>query len=126
MLNVHCNTKEKMLVTVGAKVVGVLEGGLFTKSVCGSKHRLRCPPAWAVDAEAFDQQIKTAATIFRVEDRETGAIYEVAVAVFDEHKGQLNRGYGRQYFLPLSHWQVTRPNGNKPAQLSLWGAEELN
>ena len=35
-----------------------------------------------------------------------------------------DRGFRVQHLLPLSHWQVSEANGNKPAQLTLWGAEE--
>ena len=53
--------KRKAAIKVGDRVVGYLEGNgdkdKFTKSVVGSKHRLRCPPAWAIDAEVFDKEI---------------------------------------------------------------------
>ena len=104
------------------KVIGYLEGDTFVKRVDGSKHRLQKPPGWAVDARAYDEDIRTRATTFRVEDRETGEVFEASVAYFDEHKGEFDRRWGRQYYLPLSRWRVHRNgNGNRCRQLSLWG-----
>jgi hypothetical protein len=88
----------------GGKIVGCLVGDTFVKVVCGSRHKLKNPEAWAIDAEAFDQQIKPLAKHIRVEDRETGTIWEISVSDFDRYKGVLNRGFGRQYFLRLNRW----------------------
>lgn len=111
--------QRQTVMSCDGRTIGYLEGDTFIKPVIGSKHRLLKPPAWAVDSEAFDHQIKTMATMFRVEDKETDVVYEVSVAYFDEHKGQLDRGFGRQYFLPLSRWKVdSNGNGKKPLQLA--------
>jgi hypothetical protein len=108
----------KTPVKAQGKIIGYLEEGAFIKVVTGSKHRLRYPPAWAIDAEAFDTEVKPNATEIVVIDRETGIKYHTPVQTFDRLKGELNRGFGRQYFLLLNHWQVEE-NGNR--QLSLWG-----
>ena len=121
MLNSYCSTKEKRLVKVGNKIVGCLEDNRFVKSVVGSKHKLRCPPAWAIDAEAFDTEVKPNATEITVIDKETSREYRCSVKTFDRLKGELDRGFGRQYFLPINHWRIT---GNGHRQLSLWGDEQ--
>jgi len=118
MVHIYSNTKRK-LVKVGKKVVGCLEDNTFIKLVAGSKHRLRCPPAWAIDAEVFDSEIKPKASDFVVIDCETRIEYRCPVETFDRLKGELDRGFGRQYFLPIHRWKVTEPNG--PRQLHLWG-----
>ena len=101
------------------KIIGYLDGDTFVKPLCGSKHQLKRPPAWAVDAEAFDEQINPYASTFRIEDTESGATYEVTVDFFDRHKGYLNRGFGPQYFLPLTRWKEHHNgNGNGPVQLA--------
>lgn len=120
MLNVYSNTKRRRLIKVGNKVVGHLEGSRFIKSVIGSIHRLRCPPAWAIDAEVFDSQVKTNATEFLIVDRETRLEYHCSVKTFDRLKGELDRGFGRQYYLTLNHWTI---EGNGHKQLTLWGDE---
>ena len=106
------------------KIIGYLDGDTFVKPLCGSKHQLKRPPAWAVDAEAFDEQIKPYASTFRIEDKETDTVYEVPVAFFDQHKGFLDRGYGPQYFLVLSKWEIVKQNGNGCKQLSLWDTSD--
>jgi hypothetical protein len=119
MLDVNCS-KNGELVKVGQKVVGCLQGNRFMKSVVGSKHRLRRPSAWAIDSNVFDEQIRPNATEIVIMDRETGKEYHCSVEVFDRLKGELDRGFGRQYFLTLGHWR-TENNGHH--QLSLWGAD---
>lgn len=118
MLEVNCN-KNRELIKVGDKVVGYLKDNKFIKSVIGSKHRLRRPPAWAIDSNVFDEQIKPSAAEIVVMDRETGKTYHCSVETFDRLKRELSRGFGRQYFLTLNHWQV---EGNR--QLCLWGGEQ--
>ena len=105
---------------VDGKVIGTLENGKFTKVVIGSKHKLRHPLAWAIDADAFDTVIKSDATEIEVIDKEAGTRYRTPTEIFDQLKGELNRGFGRQYFLTLRHWQVEDSDNR---QLSLWGGQ---
>ena len=110
----------KRLLKVGSKVVGYLYGNQFIKSVIGSKHKLKYPPAWALDAEVFDREVKPNAREFIIIDKEVGLEYHCLVETFDRLKGKLNRGYGRQYYLTLSHWEV-ESNDNKHLKLALFG-----
>ena len=105
------------------RAIGWLEEDTFVKPVSGSKHKLLKPLAWAIDADAFDEAVKPIAKVFCIEDKETRLVYEISVAYFDEHKGELDRGFGRQYFLPLARW-TTQRNGNGGHQLSLFGEED--
>lgn len=111
--------QERIVRSIDGRIIGRIEGQTFVKPVCGSRHQLKSPPAWAVDAEAFDQHVKPRCSLLRVEDRETNTVYETPVAYFDQHKGEFDRGFGRQYFLVLSKWEVRR-NGNGAKQLKLW------
>ena len=111
----------KTPVRAWGKIIGYLKSEIFFKSVFGSKHQLKCPPAWCIDSEAFDKEIKHCATEIVVIDKETGVKYHTSVETFDRLKGELNRGFGRQYFLTLNHWQV-EDNGSR--QLTLWGGEK--
>lgn len=117
MLNSNCSTNRKV-VKIENKIIGCLEGNKFIKSVLGSKHQLKYPPAWAIDSNAFDTEIKPNATAMVVIDKEKDIKYFVSTDSFDRLKGTLDRGFGRQYFLTLNYWQVEE-NGNR--QLSLWG-----
>jgi hypothetical protein len=113
-------SRKKELIKVGQKVVGCLQDNKFIKSVTGSKHQLRRPVASAIDASVFDEQIKPNATEIVIIDRETGKKYHCSVKAFDRLKGELDRGFGHQYFLTLSHWRLEN-NGHR--QLSLWGGD---
>ncbi len=116
-----CQTSQRQPVrSCDGKIIGYINGNTFVKPLYGSKHQLKRPPAWAVDAEAFDEQIKPYASTFRIEDKETDTVYEVPVDYFDQHKGFLDRGFGPQYFLVLSKWETVKQNGNGCKQLSLW------
>ncbi len=117
MSNIDCITKPRKIISVGNKVVGYIEGNTFFKPVLGSRHKLRNPPAWAIDAEVFDTQVKPNTVEMVVIDRETGTEYHISTELFDRLKGKLNRGFGRQYFLTLKHWE-TEDIDNK--QLRLW------
>jgi len=99
------------------KTIGCLKGRTFVKSVIGSKHRLIRPPGWAIDAEAFDTQVKPNATEFVILDKESGLEYRCPVQTFDRLKRVLNRGFGRQYYMVLSRSET---GGNGHRQLSLW------
>ena len=89
----------KSLIKVGNKIVGHIENGIFYKPVIGSKHMLRQPPAWAVDAEVFDNEVMAKATEIVVIDKETSIEYSTSVESFNRQKGELDRGFGRQYYL---------------------------
>ena len=115
--NTHSHSVKTPIRAQG-KIIGYLEDHTFIKPARGSKHRLRCPPAWAIDAEAFDSEVKPNATEIIVVDKESGIEYHCKVETFDRLKGELDRGFGRQYFLTLNHWEV-RDNGHR--QLGLWG-----
>jgi hypothetical protein len=99
------------------KVAGRVENGAFVKPVRGSKHMLRTPRAWAVDAEAYDS-IRRDINLIVVEDEESGISYRATPEVFDAFRGTLDRGFGRQYFLPLARWQIER-EGERQLSLNL-------
>jgi len=99
------------------RVAGRVENGIFVKSVRGSKHMLKTPRAWAVDAEAYDS-IRRDINMIVIEDQECGLKYRATPDTFDAFKGLLDRGFGRQYFLPLARWQVEEEGAR---QLSLFG-----
>ena len=121
MVLTYSNTAEKRIVKVNNKVIGHFERNTFIKSVIGSKHKLRCPEAWAIDAEVFDTDVLFEATTFVVLDKETDTEYHCTVKAFNRLKGTIDRGWGRQYFLPLKHWEVRE---NRCIQLSLFGGDQ--
>ena len=117
MVHIYSNTIKRP-VKVGNKTVGTLENNKFIKSVNDSKHKLKYPPAWAIDADVFDKEIKPKVTEIIVLDKETGLKYHCSVKTFTRHSFRFNRGFADQYALPLQYWTV---EGNGHKQLSLWG-----
>lgn len=118
MAMANCSTKNRVPVRAGDKVIGVIEETTFVKPVYGSRHRLRTPSAWAIDAVAFDAQVKPYAKEIIIWDRESGTKYRASVEHFDRQKRSLSRGFGLQYFLVLSEWEV-QPGPDAPRQLAL-------
>ena len=102
------------------KVVGRLEGDVFIKPVVGSRHMLRTPRAWAIDAELYEQ-VRPSIDRIVIEDRETGVRYHTTAEIFDTFRGELDRGFGRQYFLSLTRWSVERPGDAKQLALNFDG-----
>jgi len=92
------------IIYAGDKVVGQIEEGVFIKWVVGRLHRLRKPPAWAIDARAFDDHIRGGCHTIQILDKE-GLEYSVSVETFIRHMGTLNRNFGKQYYLTLPYWQ---------------------
>lgn len=90
------------------RIIGNVENGVFTKRVRSTIHMLRKPRAWAIDCKTYLGQVRPNAHTLRVEDRDTGTVYEVDVKVFDQYRGILTRDYAAQYFLTLRHWAIRR------------------
>ena len=97
----------KLAVRVHGEFYGYIEGNVYVKEVYGSRHKLRMPEAWAFDAETFDKLIRPSCSEIVVIDRETGKRYRSTMKNFVENKGEIDRKYGRQYFMILSYWGVT-------------------
>lgn len=117
---VHINfitNKNKEMVRIGNKTIGYVENNTFIKPVIGSKHQLRQPPAWGIDAGAFDERVKSRVSLFIILDRETGLEYQTSIETFNKHCFRFNRGFGDQYALSLKYW--TR-NGNGHKQPGFW------
>lgn len=58
MSNSQCIAKSgrgQLLRLPDGKVAGQLQGDVFIKPVVGSRHMLRTPRAWAIDAELYDE-----------------------------------------------------------------------
>jgi len=123
MSNSQCigkSCRSQLLRLTDGKVVGRLEGNAFIKPVVGSRHMLRTPRAWAVDAEVYDE-IRPGIERIVVEDTESGTRYHATAETFDRFRGSLNRGFGRQYFLPLTRWSAERPGEAKQLALNFDG-----
>ena len=88
------------------RMVGYIDNHIFFKDVIGSKHMLRKPAAWAIDADIFDKAIAPLCYSIHIIDKETSKIYKCGVKTFRENKQSLDRKFGKQYFLELVYWNI--------------------
>jgi hypothetical protein len=100
--------------------VGHVEGAVFRKTVRGSVHMLRRPPAWALDLQSLADAEAAGATAVEIHDRETGLTYWATIASIRRYGFPLNRGHGAQVGLVLERWQVRRRGEPVAEQLSLF------
>ncbi|MBC8508213.1 MAG: hypothetical protein H8D34_25410 [Chloroflexi bacterium] len=95
----------------GRRVVGYIIGDTFYKTVSGSKHFLRQPPAIMFDVQSLESAQRYGAKNVQVKDRETERIYAATIALIWEKPIYKNYGFGAQVGLCLKDWTV---NGNIP------------
>lgn len=96
----------------GKVIIGHVAGGTFYKRAQASKHMLRAPRGWALDADTLAELRALRVTSVVVTDTETNTVYVAPLAEFDVHGVPFNRGAGPQVCLPLGYWRV---NGQPPA-----------
>jgi len=120
---IHCNTspKRRPIRAYDGRIIGFSDGVVFKKTVEGSKHLLKCPPAIAIDAVAYENDIAPTHERIEVKDVETDRLYSISIEAFERNKEEMDRGHGRQYFVRLRYWRCESRNGAK--QLALWGCE---
>lgn len=88
------------------RMIGQILRGTFLKNI-SDKHLLRKPPAICVDAEQFDKLIRPACNgiMVRVRDGEHRGEYSTPMINFIAYKGEIDRGFGKQYFMILERWE---------------------
>jgi hypothetical protein len=85
----------------GRRVVGVVKGSCFYKSVRASRHQLQRPRAWAFDVDTLDQAEQLGAHFVELHDLESGKIWRSAIATIRTHGFRVSRGFGDQVGLLL-------------------------
>ena len=103
----------------GNKTFGILYQDTLRKKVKASKHFLRKPEAICLDADALERAVAAGATRVEVLDTESGNTYSQTIARIKQAGFVIDRGWGVQFALVLSGWQVQRPGEAK--QLALFG-----
>jgi len=93
---------------IGNKVVGKVKGDVFYKFIRGSKHILKKPPAIAFDIDSLIQAERAGAVWVQITDCESRTIYRATIRHIREKGGELDRGFGRQIFLPMNGWIKSR------------------
>jgi len=101
--------------------VGYVQGDAFCKTVRASIHRLRVPPAWAVDAQSLADAESLGARTVEIRDAESGCVYRADIALIRRRGFEFDRGHGVQVGLALALWDCQRPGEPAAAQLRLLG-----
>lgn len=99
-------TSNGQSIVLAGRIVGVVRDQELVKRCQESKHMLRSPRGWAIDAHALSVARTLGAVGVRVEDTETGKVYRADLATIDAHGWIFDRGHGRQIALPIHYWQV--------------------
>lgn len=97
------------------RAIGKVSGRTFAKSIVGSKHLLRRPPAIAFDRSTLRDARAAGALAVAVTDRETGRTYRATIDAVETHGFPVHRGFGDQVALTLDRFEV---DGLKPAPLA--------
>jgi len=118
MVHRHYNTWQPIRGYQG-RIIGQSDGHIFKKTIRGSGHLLRSPKAIAIDADVYDRDIALSHQQIEVYDAETEKLHQSSIENFNRHRGELDRGCGRQYYLTFSRWKTTNLSPDAPRQLSL-------
>lgn len=95
-------------------IVGTVEGSVFSKSVCASKHQLRKPPAWCLSCESLEQAEAAGAREVQLTDRDSGTIYRASLDCVHKNGKRMERGgFEPQIRLELRFWQKVKPNKDR-------------
>jgi hypothetical protein len=104
-------------IRAAGRVVGQVCGGTFHKTIRGSVHLLRCPPAIALDTQSLTDAEAAGAVRVTVRDAETDTVYTASIARIRARGFGVNRGHGEQLALPLHEWTTRRPGEAMQMQL---------
>lgn len=115
-----CKSQGSVPVYSSGVIVGNVRDGVFRKVILGSKHLLRKPLAIAISMDALSQAEGFGATQIEVFDRETKATYRSTFTHLRERGFEFDRGFGKQFALPLGEWTSRKPGDSM--QLGLWGS----
>jgi hypothetical protein len=109
------NNSNHTPIYVAQRVIGVVAGDTFHKTITGSKHILRRPRAIAFDRCTLRDAAAAGATCAAILDRETHATYTISFETIDRHSFPVLRGHGDQIAVTLEHWAI---NGATPAAVA--------
>jgi len=95
---------------VSNRCVGAVDNGIFHKSIKGSRHLLRTPPAICLSVESLRQAEDRGASEIEIADTETGKVYQSKIEYFRQHAWKIQRGgYEPQLAMRLELWEITQP-----------------
>ena len=104
--NRSARSSNQIPIYAGDRVVGYVKGDTFYKTISGSKHFLRQPPAILFDIQSLSDAEGYAAIYCHVTDRDTGNIYTASIALIWGKPIYKDYGFGKQVGLCLKEWTV--------------------
>jgi hypothetical protein len=109
------NNPNQIPIYIAQRVIGVVAGDTFHKTISGGKHVLRRPRAIAFDRCTLRDAAAAGATRVEVLDRETGTTYTISFETIDAHSFPVHRGHGDQIAVTLDRWAI---NGATPVAMA--------
>ena len=95
---------------VSRRHVGDIVNGVFKKSISGSRHILRKPPAIALSVEALRLADQAGAHDIQITDIESARLYTCSIEYFKQFAFPLQRGgFEPQLALQLERFDVSSP-----------------
>lgn len=95
-------------IIVSNRYVGDVSSGVFRKSIKGSRHILRTPPAICLSVDSLRQAEQCGAREIQVADTESGRVYSSTVEHFKRFSFDVQRGgFEAQRGLSLERWSLT-------------------
>jgi len=93
---------------------------VLVRRVDARRHELHYPePAWGIDAGVLAEAQARGAGTVEVVDRETGNTWWSPIGYMLARGTRLDRGFGRQVALPLTHWSFMPGERGQGGQRSL-------
>ena len=88
----------------GTRIIGEVRGEVFHKTIIGSKHLLKQPPAIATDDDALEQAERAGARWMEVRDSESKTTYRASLELLHSSGFPVKRHFGAQTGLTLNLW----------------------
>ena len=85
---------------------GRIQGDTWIKQVSESRHLLRTPPGWAVDLADLELAESQGARFITIHELEGQQFYHAPLSTLRRFGQRIDRAFGPQLVLPLSHWTV--------------------
>lgn len=104
------SVNEPFQIRVEGRVIGEVLKGIFKKTITGSLHFLKKPPAIALSVESLAQAERAGAVEIHITDRETGRVYACTFEHFKNRAFPIQRGrFEPQLALLLSDFDISSP-----------------
>ena len=99
------NHRGKVLpIMIDGQYLGEIDNGYIQKHVRASVDMLKKPIGWTWDKRVIEFAEKKRIQNFAIVDDETTNIYLALLSDFRKYGKPIDRGFGKEIFLPIKHW----------------------